>query len=158
MSDLTNDANREKINKIENTNGLDSIQKDLKAGDMKFTDESSEYMVWIGENQNICSNCHCVIDGENLNDKYKYCPNCGKKGCKNLAFEMFSNLFVCNKDEMQYADIYEMFDDIIAWLEKFHLGDDCYFVVNKTGATLYRKESPIILHKDYRKRIYPKLN
>lgn len=86
------------------------------------------------------------------------CPNCGKKGCKNLAFEMFSNLFVCNKDDMQYADIYEMFDNIIAWLEKFHLGDDCYFVVNKTGATLYRKESPIILHKDYRKRIYPKSN
>ncbi len=55
--------------------------------------------------------------------------------------------------EIQYADIYEMFDDIISWLEKFHLGDDCYFVVNKTGAVLYWRGGLTVLPKDYRENM-----
>lgn len=58
--------------------------------------------------------------------------------------------------EMQYADIYGMFDNIIAWLEKFYLGDNCYFIVNRTGATFHRDGGLTILPESFRKRIYPK--
>lgn len=69
----------------------------------------------------------------------------------------FSDIVNKNKD-MQYADIYEMFDSIFAWLEKFYLGDNCYFIVSRTGATFHRDGGLTILPENFRKRIYPKDN
>lgn len=112
---------------------------------------------------NIHDNPELLIEQKNKEDEFKtrwleFMKSFGYQ-CKSennaKPKEMNSNLNSdSDKKEIQYSDIYEMFDNIIAWLEKFHLGDDCYFVVGKSGASMYRQESPTVLPKDYRDKCH----